>query len=568
MVFRDACFLEGKQAMLITRFNKMIRNKTLWWFFAIIVSVSFVFSYSAISKSGGGCSERKPDAAGKLFGKDISNTDLIQAMSYTVQFRDYTRLPRETVNLVRHEAWKRLAALAMAEKLGVSASEEELTGSLAQDRMFQNENGEFNKNRYMAFLESKRIGDSTYAKYLQEEIVLRKLGALLGICVWTSPAELSQRLKKYTDRFTIQFATLKLKENTPAVTVTKDDARKYFEANKEKFRVPEKANVKYVSFPVTNYLSAVKTDEKEVSEFYTNNIERFTVSEGTNAPAAKPFEKVKQEITDLLKRGKAMASAKDTAARFAEGLVPGQSGKAPSFEDLARKNGLNIATSVFFAVDEDVPKLKVNLIFNRIAFDLDPLDPEHYFSDAIDGEDAVYVIAANNRNKSYLPEFAEAEELALSRLKQIAETEAFLKKCNDARDKALAALKSGRTFESVMKEQGATVGTNIVFAACDTPPVPPLDFDTTLPKVLSLSKGEISEPLETEDGKLITFVADRITGDPETIELLKPRLIGGIDNSLSIAVYDDWREYLLNKAGFIDYSNAGNTPAQPEEPIE
>jgi len=562
MVFRDASFLEGKQEMLITRFNKMIRNKTLWWFFAIIVSVTFVWAYSDMSKSSGGCGEQKLDSAGKLFGKDITASDLRQAMYFTMQMRDYSSLSQEKVQLIRQEAWKRLASLRHAETLGISASEQELTSVLAQDRFFQDENGTFNKRRYMAFLETKRIDEGTFAEYLKEEIILRKVGALLNICSWTSPVELSQRLKKITDRFTIQCATLSEKDNTPAVNITRDEARKYFEKNIEKFRVPEKVNVKYVSFPLTNYLAAVQADEKEVSLYYTNNIEKFTSSEGTNAPAAAPFEKVKQEITDLLKRKKALVVAKDTAARFVETLIPDQKGKAPTFEDAAAKNHLDIMTSEFFPLNEEVPKLKVGLMFNRIAFDLDPQDRERYFSDAIEGENAVYVLAANSREKSFLPDFAGAEKEAVSRAKKIAEYEAFLKKASDARNASLDALKAGKKFETVMKEQGAKVGTNMLFSAYDAPSLPSLNLDANLPKIVSLTKGEVSEPLDVEEGVLIVYVADRQPGDSETMELLKPQLIGAIDNSLATAIYDDWKEYILSKAGFVDHTAA--TPQKPE----
>ncbi|OGV61208.1 MAG: hypothetical protein A2283_07670 [Lentisphaerae bacterium RIFOXYA12_FULL_48_11] len=537
--------------MLITKFNKMIRNKTLWWFFAIIVSVSFIWAYSDYEQSGGGCSGKLPDAVGKLYEKEISARELDRAMFNSMRLRNFNTQSAENKKIIRHEAWKRLAALQMAEKLGISATINELTSAIGRDPTFQ-ENGSFSKDRYRTIIESQmQVPVQQFEDFLREEIILQKLGSTLESCVWTSPEELNQRLTRITDQITIQYASFNLETNAPSITVSKDEVRKYFETNIEDFRVPDRINVKYIKIPISDYLAKVNVADKEAKQYYTNNMDRFTSSD-TNNPAAKPFEEVKEEIVTELKQKKAMTEATDSAARFVAMLIPDQKGKAPTFNDAAKKKGYSILTSDFFSLREDVPNMKVDRDFNKAAFDLDPTDPERYFSDPISSDDAVYVLATGDKEKNHLPEFSSVEEKATAMAKKEASVKAFEKKCKEARESAAKAVKEGQKFEDAVKKFGATVSTNMSFSAYEAASNPFEYLDIILPKVMQMSKGELSETLDTDNGMIIVHVADKKSGLSSTAEAIRPEMMNAIDRSLTMAVYDDWKEYNLIKAGFVD----------------
>jgi len=537
--------------MLITKFNKMIRNKTLWWFFAIIVSVSFIWAYSDYQQSGGGCSNKIPDAVGKLNEKEISARELDRAMFNAMRLRNFNTQSAENKKIIRHEAWKRLAALQTAERLGISATINELTSAIGRDPTFQ-ENGSFSKNRYKTIIESQmQVPVQQFEDFLREEIILQKLGSMFESCAWTAPYELNQRLTRITDQITIQYASFEMDTNTTSLTISKDDVQKYFDKNIETFRVPDKINVKYIKIPASNYLTKVDVTEKEAKQYYTNNMDRFTSSD-TNNPIAKPFDSVSKEIISELKKQKAMTEAKDSAARFVTMLIPDQKGKAPTFDDAARKNGFTISTSDFFSLREDVPNLKVDRDFNKAAFDLDPTDPERYFSDPVASDDSVYVLAAGDKKKSHLPEFVNVENKATTLAKQEAAEKAFKKKCEEARDLTAKALKEGQKFEDTVKKFGAVVSTNMSFSAYEAASNPFEYLDIILPKIMHMSKGELSDLLDTDNGMIIVHVADKKPGLSSTAEAVRPEMINAIDRSLTMAVYDNWKEYNLVKAGFVD----------------
>lgn len=550
-------FFKRANKMLITKFNKMIRNKTLWWFFAIAVCISFVGVYSGASKSGG-CESTMPDAVGKLYGKDVSARDLDRSMYYAMRMRSYRDQSPEHTKLIRQEGWKRLAALKTAESLGITATVTEMTEQIGRDPNFQ-DNGSFSPVKYKAIIENQlHVQPETFEDFLRQEIILQKLGSIMDACVWTAPSELKQRLTRVTDLFSIQCATLDEEKNAPAVTVSKDEAKKYFEKNIEKFRVPEKVRVKIVTFAVSDYLGAVQVADSDAKKYYDDHIEKYTPTEtnrtvaSTNVPVATPFATVKSEIIASLKKEKATQEAKDAAARFVTELIPDRKGKSPTIDEVAAKKNKPVTVSNFFALREDIPGLDVDSDFNRAAFALDATDPEKSFSDPIVGKEAVYVLSAKDRAEAHLPEFNNVDEKAMTAARKDAEHEAFNKKCAEIKTTALKALAAGKSFDAIMKDQGAKVGTNMTFSAYEAASSPFEHFDVILPKIMYMSKGEMSDPLETEEGSIFAYVSDRKSGKIESIELLKPEMISAIDRSLAAATYDDWKSYLLVMAGHTD----------------
>ncbi len=71
--------------MLITHFNKLIRNKIVWGAFAFIVVIAFVgtgMSFRGLDKAS-----RERNAEGKLFGQPVSSADFFKARYFAMGLR-------------------------------------------------------------------------------------------------------------------------------------------------------------------------------------------------------------------------------------------------------------------------------------------------------------------------------------------------------------------------------------------------------------------------------------------------------------------------------------------------
>lgn len=539
--------------MLITRFNRMIRNKVLWGFFAFAVCVMFIGVYS----NTGGCGYNDtaaPDAAGSLFGKSVSLQELRRAEYYTAQMNNTAGLTPEQAQKLTAMAWKRLAALRTAEQYGISVSAEEVAEVIRRDPAFADTtSGVFSPERYRRTIEAlKQIPVQEYEQFVHEEIMLHKLLAVLDAAVWTSPFEARERLSKLTDVFSIQYASFGTNDYAAPVTISEDEARRYFETNKERFKIPDQVSVQFVVFPASNFLDQVQVTDAEVNRYYTNNLEKFTVSEGTNTPYAKPLEKVRDEILSSLKQSKALDLATEKAGRFVELLLPDKKDKSIPLSEAAGKNALNVSTTALFSIREPLTNLNVGLDFNVNAFGLDAADPYRRVSDPVAGKDAVYVMAPLEKKEAHLPEFQDVADKVRQRAAAEAWYDAFIKKGNEIRDSLNKSLGAGKTFTAALKDFKANVSTTLTFTVYEALSDPQENYDVIVPKITTLNKGELTEPLETDSGLIIAYVADRTPGNPVTEEGVRSELLSMLDRSMAQILFEDWKDYLLAKGRMKD----------------
>lgn len=536
--------------MLITKFNRMIRNKLIWAGFAVLVSIAFVGTFS----QGSGCSESEHErgTVGMLYGKDISAREFSMARFFALGMRESRNLSPEAHRIIRGRTWKRLTALKTAEKLGLSTSDQEIVEVIRQDPNFA-VNSVFNKHKYKAVVQSQfRVSIPLFEEFLRREITMQKLVGMLESAVWMPPAELKQKLISFTDSFVVEYAMLDADDLVGEANVAIEDAERFFNKNREFFTIPENVNVRYVAFPISNYLSEINIKDEDILKYYTNHLEEYSIPHTNNEISSLPIEEVRADIVTVLQHESATFDAKDKATGFVVDLTPDRYGNAPSMKETALKYGLTIYTSEFFSATEDVPDLKVNRNFNNAAFELDPSDPERYFSDAVTGEDAVYVIAANDRLEAHIPNFSEVIDDVMPLARDDAKDVSFLEKSWEIKNSVEHMLQSGKTFEDALKNFNINVNTTITFTAYEILPEDIEYFDVLIPNVISIRKGELTDPLVIENGALLAYVVDRQPGDLASMEFVKSQIISTVDRYRAGIIFEEWQNYMLAKAGFKD----------------
>ncbi|MFN3486270.1 MAG: hypothetical protein ACK44W_12420, partial [Planctomycetota bacterium] len=94
--------------------------------------------------------------------------------------------------------------------------------------------------------------------------------------------------------------------------VTSDEIARYYEQNKSKFRVPEKANVSYLMIDFeTLQKKAPETSEQDLRKYYEENKQEFRAPHehkpgeehrDDEAPKFRPFEEVRSEVAERVRR--------------------------------------------------------------------------------------------------------------------------------------------------------------------------------------------------------------------------------------------------------------------------
>jgi peptidyl-prolyl cis-trans isomerase D len=478
--------------------------------------------------------------------------EFLQARFFETGMRKTAPQTPEGEKNIRRRAWERIIALRQADKMGLAATDQELSQVIQKDPSFA-VNGVFNKERYESIVRSQLGVDmATFETYVRQDITLQKLVKMLESVLWTPPTDVNRRLEGLTDTFVVEYAGLKRDALVSNVVVTDQDARKLFEENPALFTIPEKVSVRYVSYPVSNYAARVKLEEADILDYYDGHQDDYSRSDTNGTSLPIPLAEVQPSIEALLLRQQAATLARDAATEFAVTLTPDRYGRALSFDDAARTAGLTIATSDFFSADGDVPGLGVGPEFNRAAFRLDKSDPEAYFSDALVGTAAVYVVAADQRQESRLPAYEEVSNQVMAVALRQAESNAFEGKVEEIREAAAKALSARRSFAEAMSDWKLSVATTRPFNVYGSSSEGFEHSDVLIPAVMALRKGDLTKSIESTNGPLLAFVSDRRTGEPGEAELLRPQLLATLDRYRARLLFADWREYLLSQARLED----------------
>ncbi len=543
--------------MLITKFNKLIRNKVVWGIFGAIVGISFAFG-GIIRKWG-----RKPshhqaqNVAGKLYGQNIDKKEFFSARYYELGLRGNANLTPEQNKILEQRTWKRIAALKTAEKLGLSISPREVAIAIQQEPSFQ-VNGVFNKDKYVMLIEKQlNVPVSKFEDYMREELLIKEIMKVMSAMTWIAPQELSKRLDDISDKFTIETATITTNQLTNSISISIDDAKAYFDENKELFRIPEKVSVKYIAIPVSNYIASVDITDDMISEYYEDHIDSFT-EPSTNGleDTTTPLADVRADIAATLTNQQAVFKAKDYATDIVMAMAPGRYTDGISLEEATSNKNLTVYTSPLFAQDEQAPGISAGPDFYKSVFELDTNDISSSFTDPIIGDGFIYVAALKEKVESRIPDFNEVKDKVIAAAKQEALAKAVAKRAEEIRGEIKDDIAKGKTFEEAIKKYHVKTISPAPFSVYSM-----TQNDSTIPQeliqaIMSLKDGEISQPVQTGVAESsIAYIKKREHSDIATTQLLRPQLLATISKYRARLVYSDWGDYLLKKADFKDYMN-------------
>ena len=552
--------------MFISTFNKLIRNRILWGIFAFIVVVSFVAWGTQTSSTGSG-----EDAAGKLDGKNIPAEQFRKEYFYTylsmsLMFGQPLKVSEQLNELIRKLTWRRMAVLRKAAKLGLTVPADEVAGTIEQQPFFA-EKGQFDRNRYQyfvqTFLAKLNASEAQFEEQVREELLINKARMLVSQAVWVAPMEIAQAFSVVYDTFVVSYVYLGNDDLRERVGIADADARKYFAAHAEDFKIPEMARVKYAVFPFSKYVDKAGLSAETLRSYYDEHSEDYSTKTTNGWSNPKPFEDVKDDIREQIAADNAISSAGDKALDFEVALAPDRSGKALSFEAAAKAIGAEIKTTALFSVNHVIPGLDAGLDFNQAAFNLRPT-PEDYFSHPIRGSNCYFIIAYDKRIDAHLPEYEEVKDKVVNAAREQALQNEVLRIGRMLRNTAEKAIGQGKSFEAAMRPFGVEVVTTDPFSAKIGAPIDDEELGLAIMKTaLTMNSGELSELIPLKNGVALAWVKYRNPGERAVLRAVAKDLGIFIKRKRAETLFYEWQEYLLKQANFED--RVASKPA-PEAP--
>jgi len=380
------------------------------WLWAIVITAtiaSFVTYFRPGARNGGG------GGGGDIPRGHIGDTAITQseyANAYKeTELRFYfsngdwpDRAGRQTGFDTDKETYFRLFLIQKAKDLhlnvGVDETANEARGVLQSINRGQGASlADFEKE----VLQPHGLSIDDFERSIRHDLEIRQIYMLMGSSgELVTPQEAQLLYTRDNTEASVQAAFFSQSNFLSQVSLTPESISQFYSNQAAYYRLPDRVQVKYVEFPLTNYWAAAA---KEIAKI-TNVDEQFqldALQRGTNYFGGAANQTEARKLFDArYQEQEAGILARREANDFSTLLQASDTNQADYLVTLAAQKGYTVKTSEPFDSRNGPTDFSIPLQFAEAAFHLTTDQP---FTSAIPGEKAVYVMALDKQLPSELP---------------------------------------------------------------------------------------------------------------------------------------------------------------------
>jgi len=474
------------------------------------------------------------------------------------------RQPTRTAQLddeITMRTVQRMFLLQKARELGIRVSDEELVQQIRSLPVLQNEQRQFDPEhyqRYMAYLNNLDVTEVQFEEAMREEIMLSRLRMFVGMAAKVTPDELQLAYGPPHEQMTVDFVEFNAADSKAPFDIKDDEARAFYDQNREKFRTPAMVKVRYVYFTISDARKSVTLGDDEITEYYNRNKDKYVDAAKNPKPLADVKDEVKKDLTEL----RAERLAGDRATGFSVKLVHEPGTPNPDFVKIAAESGVTPVETDFFDARSAVSGVTAGRQFNQAAFSLGSDVP---FSDPVRGEDGYYVLEYLAGKPSEVPAFEEVKTQVVDRIKRQRALEAAVKEGHELDTKVKDAVAGGKGFANVCASFGLKTRTFGPFTLSEETTNFP-SADRVKEVALGMTTNAVSDFIPTATGGLFFHLKERTPAKPEDFDKDKKQFEAQLFEQNAQALFQDWANSVARDE-HIDYKLKAR-PTQPDEEPE
>lgn len=540
--------------MVILQFNKLIRNKWVWGAFAVAISAFFCLDDVILR---GDREERAPNDAGKLAG------EAVDAVTFSAIVEDVRGIGRNRdwkseQSEINRQAWENYAALDIAAKNGITATDDEVKAAIRHDPNFQ-QNGAFSFKLYQLILRENSLTPERYEAMLKRSITLRRLAQhVLGSAVWASPMELDQAVADMTDVFTVKVATFSQdRQAADAVTIDDEGIKKWYDENVKSLELPERVKIRYAAFDPfkESILAAQQVTEDDLRDRYDTTIDKYTSTDTNGVETVKAFEEVKDEIEKDLRKQLALEDVQQNLNQRAYGQKAAAG--ASRLDEIAKECSVEVKTSDWFSTEggwqEGFMKRPYQILpgakgLIEAVAELDSENEDLKYG-IVASDNMVWLIEKAETSAKHTPTFEEAKDAIRPRALRAAKADAFKAAVEAVTAKGAEAILETPNMTNLAFK--ATVSTNMTFAVADLKPGEIQDQNAVARAVAKLAKGGVSDFTSLGTGRaLVVICDDRVEGDAGKAMVIRSQVQNDVTMLQMNQIPESWKKWNLDHLGF------------------
>ncbi len=527
-------------------------SKWLWIVIAAATIVSFIWWGASVPSRGGGGGIAAGDY-GTIYGEKVTAEEYADSRNdYYIYYwlQNGFQWPSSSDPAMDQQIYVRILLLRKAEKLGIYADEKgaeavanNLLGSADLTRYFRLKNQAVPIDAFVKqILEPARLTAADFERFTRDDLILQQLVQTLGYdgqLFTTQQAQAAwrrdhQELQTEAVFFSYSnYLSLSRAFSTPAVLGN------FYTNYMADYRLPDRVQVSYVEFNLTNYLAGAEKKIGETNLDYRVNA-LFTQDGMDAVPTAKTPEEAKKMIRQYLIRTEAISDAQKAANDFAT-IVFGMTPQTPgNLAVAARQQGLTVETPAPFSKQYGPSEFVAPDTFINAAFDLTPDDP---FAGPVEGTYSFYVVALDKQLPTEIPPFAEIEsQVSRDYQKQFAVRIAQSSGSNFVAS-LKANVKAGQNFATEAVSLGYTPEILPPFSL-STQDMPELKDRASLSQIMEAAfptpVGSSSDFEPTDDGGFVIYVQKQLPVDETAMKSDLPQYVAKLRSKRAFEIFEDW----------------------------
>lgn len=534
-----------------------IRKHSGWLWGVIITAtvISFIYWGAGPSRMGGGSDGRVASGDfGSIYGHKVTQQAFIDARNdfYLFYWFRSGEWPDKNPNFsepeLDREIYIRLMLAQKANDLGIYVSDAEAAQAGAELLRPLGRNGQivpldaFVKQ----VLQPKSLTAQDFENFVRQYLVLEQLQQAIGLTgELITPQEAAAAYQRDHQELSAQIVFFSASNYLSSVTVTPAAVVQYYSNYLADYRLPDRMQVSYVAFEVTNYLA--ETEQKLSKTNFNEQVEAVYRQYGASAfPEAKTPADAKAQIRTAMIRQQALSDARKDANVFANAVFNIDPAKPENLAAVAKQKGLPVHVTAPFAGKFGPEEFTAPQDFTKAAFGLTPDEP---FARPIAGPDAVYVLAFAKRLPSEIPPLDQIRERVTQEY-QWREATLLAQRTGTNFVRTLTGMTADRGFASLCVAAGLEPQVLPAFSL-STPELPELGERTDLNQlkraVFTTPVGKTGDFEATRDGGFIVYVQSRLPVDQAKMNSDLPQYLAGFRRQRQNEAFSQWVNLEANR---------------------
>jgi len=510
--------------------------------------ISFVIFFSPYSKLNN--ASRGPVNLGSINGERITEEGYVNARNEVFlrtffmsgKWPDQAALERG--GEVERETYQWLLLIQKQQQLAIHVSTD-VVAQAAKSMMSQFQRAGINSPEMFIrqVLQPRGLQLDDLERFVRHYLGVQELIGVFGLSgTLVTPAEVRGLYEREHQELATEAVFFSASNYLAGITVPPDALSQFYSNRLATYRIPDRVQVSYVAFDITNYQAQAKEElarmtnlDLQIEEAYRQN--------GTNflrEVKAQSLAEAKAKVRDARLKDFELQAAKKQAVDFATPLFDMEPMRAENLAKLAKEKGLAVKTTAPFDVERGPRELGVGSDFAEKAFSRTPEDP---FAGPIGGLEAVYVIALDKKIPSEIPTLDQIRP-------QVVRDYEYNQALNLAR-------KAGADFYHTLTNglaQGKTAAALCADARVKLEEVPPFSLSTReLPEVedyvplnqykqiaFTATPGHASPFQMTAQGGVIVYVKAKLPLDQKAMDAAMPSFAHRVRLNLQNEAFNQW----------------------------